>query len=203
VLRNAYGQELMAELAGALARLATTGSLGDPFVGQFPNFVMTQIFSAPLAAPLLSSSGAAPGTLPSIPRCIALIGGCSFGVQLSEKTGWKTSTTKTAPGGGRLVIISNNANAMCLDVKNSAAALAAPVVLFPCNGTASQVWNKVTAPNGQYTLAAGNTALCATVVPAAAPGNLQLQSRSLTLQACDRRPLQQFSNTDGQIVGPH
>jgi hypothetical protein len=70
VLRNAYGQELMAELAGALARLATTGSLGDPFVGQFPNFVMTQIFSAPLAAPLLSSSGAGPGTLPPSPDAL-------------------------------------------------------------------------------------------------------------------------------------
>jgi hypothetical protein len=204
-LRNAYGQELMAALADALARLATTGSLGDPFVGQFPNFIQTQIFSVPLGGPLLSSSAAAPGTLPAIPKCTPVIGGCSFGVQLSQKTGWTVANTnpKAVGGGGGFMTIRNNGNTLCLDVKNSAAAPAAPVVLWPCNGSASQVWNKVLAANAQYTLAAGNTTLCATVAPAAAPGNFQLTSRSLTLQTCNRGPLQQFSNSDGQIVGPH
>ena len=98
--------------------------------------------------------------------------------------------------------IRNNGNALCLDVKNSAALPAASVVLWPCNGSASQVWNKVVAPNAEYTLAAGNTTLCATVVPAAGAGIFQ-DSRSLTLQTCNRGPLQQFSNSDGNIVGPH
>jgi len=203
-LRNAYGQELMAELAGALARLATTGSLGDPFVGQFPNFIQTQIFSVPLGGPLLSSSAAAPGALPAIPKCRVVIGGCSFGVQLSQKTGWTVANTnpKAVGGGGGFMTIRNNGNTLCLDVKNSAAVPAASVVLWPCNGSASQVWNKVVAPNAEYTLAAGNTTLCATVVPAAGAGIFQ-DSRSLTLQTCNRGPLQQFSNSDGNIVGPH
>jgi hypothetical protein len=45
-LRNSYGAELMAALAHSLSKLATTGSLRDPFVGQFPNFTQNQIFSA-------------------------------------------------------------------------------------------------------------------------------------------------------------
>jgi hypothetical protein len=205
-LRNTYGAELMAALAHSLSKLATTGSLRDPFVGQFPNFTQNQIFSVPLDGPVLASIGAALGALPAIPRCIPVVGGCSFGVKLSQQTAWTVASTNPAAigGAGGLSTIRHNGSGLCLDVKNSAAVAAAPLILWSCNGTPSQVWNLVKLNNVQYTLVAGNSKLCATVEPSAPAGNFQLNvARSLLLESCDRRDLQQFSNTDSTLVLPH
>jgi hypothetical protein len=206
-LRNKYGAELMAALAHSLARLATTGSLRDPFVGQFANFIQTQIFSVPLDGPMLAPRGAAPGAIPAIPKCIPSVGsgGCFFGVQLSQETGWTVANTNPAVvgGGGGLMIIRNNSSNLCFDVKNSSPASGAPVVLWSCNGSASQVWNLVKIDNVHYTLAAGNTQLCATVEPPAIAGSLPRERRGLLLQPCDRRDLQLFSNRDSKFVGPN
>ena len=201
-LRNVYGAELMAALAKDLGRLAASGSLREPFVGQFPNFSESQIFSVALEGPVLAPRGAASGTLPAIPKCLPIAGGCSFGVALSRETAWQFAmiNPKEIGGGGGLMTIRHNGSSLCLDVKNSVAAPGAAGILFSCNGTASQVWNKTMVTNVQYALAAGKSGLCATVEPASPAGTLQL-SRSLSLQPCDRRPLQQFSSTDG-LIGP-
>jgi hypothetical protein len=203
-LRNKYGSELMAELAHGLDRLATTGSLSDSFVGQFPNFISTQLFSAPLDGPLLGV-GLGPGTLPAIPPCFPVLGGCSFGVKLSEQTGWTIANTNPAVAGATngLNVVRNNGSKLCLDVNRSVAVASAAVNLWPCNHSASQVWNFVRINNSRFTLVAGNSGLCATVVPSAnAPGTIPV-SRKLTLQACNQGTLQQFSTVDSTIVPPH
>jgi len=198
-LHASYGAELMAALARDYDRLATTGSLAEPFVGRFPGFVQAQIFSVPLASPVLAASAAALGSLPAVPPCIRSVsGGCSWGVKLSAETGWTFSNvdrTITGGGGGEMYI-THNGSSLCLDVKDGVAAAGASAILFACNGTASQVWTRTQLNNVHYTLASGKSGLCATVGPAAPSGLLQLR-RSLTLQSCDGRALQQFSNTDG------
>lgn len=204
-LRKRYGSDLMAALAHSLDRLATTGSLSDAFVGQFPNSITSQLFSVPLNGPLLAGAGSGPGALPAIPSCIPVIGGCSFGVQLSEKTGWTMANTNPAVAGAHngLNVVRHNASKLCLDVKGGAAVAAAAVNLWPCNHSASQIWNFVSINNALFTLAAGNSGLCATVVPATGKGRLLVLSRGLTLQACNRGALQQFSTADTTLVGPH
>ena len=204
-LRKKYGSDLMAELAHGLDRLATTGSLSDAFVGQFPNFIMAQLFSVPLDGPLLAGAGATPGALPAIPECRPLVGGgCSFGVQLSQQTGWTIAhTNPTIPGGhDGLNFVRHNGSNLCLDVKANAAVAAAEVNLWPCNHSASQVWNFVTINNAQFKLVAGSSGLCATVVPAG-HGPLAALSRGLTLQPCNQGDLQKFSTSDSTLPGPH
>jgi hypothetical protein len=202
-LRAAYGSELMAALAVSLRRLATTGSLQPPFVGTFPNFIETQIFAVALDGPLLAPGGAAAGTSPAIPKCTLLASGaCFFGVKLSQQTGWTIASKPGVVGATGPVAIRHNGSGLCMDVKNGVALAGAGVILFPCNGTASQVWNKRALNNVSYTLGAGTSELCATVVPAAPNNQLQL-SRSLTLQPCNGGALQQFSNSDSGVIGPH
>jgi hypothetical protein len=199
-LRNKYGAEVMAALAHSLARLASTGSLHDPVIGQFPGFIQSQIFSVAVGTPLLAAAGAAPGALPIVPKCIVSVNGCA-GVKLSQQTAWTISRNPAVGGGGKYKTIKSNASGLCLDVKDTVARNAA-VVLWSCNGSTSQVWNLTDINNIQYTLAAGTTNLCATVDPQAPRGTLQVEKRKLSLQPCDRRSLQQFSNTDGQIAPP-
>jgi hypothetical protein len=203
-LRKKYGSELMAELAHALDRLATTGSLSDAFVGQFPNSFTSQLFSVPLDGPLIAGANSGPGAFPAIPRCVPLIGGCSFGVQLSEKTGWTITNTNPAVAGfhnGPNFVRHNGSN-LCLDVSGGLVVPSAVVNLWPCNHTASQIWNFVSINNVRFTLAAGKSGLCATVVPAGT-GPFVLTSRGLTLQACNQGALQQFSTVDSTLPGPH
>ncbi len=199
-LRAAYGEELMRSQAVGLAKLATTGSLADPFVGRFANFILTQLFSVPLARPVLSSPSAGPGALPSVPSCIRLVGGGCGATTVSPQTAWRI--TSPPDSGSDLSSVTNLGNSLCLDVKNGTPAVGVPVVLWTCNGGPSQRWRNVSS-GGVMTFEAGRSNLCATVVP----GNtsrLALQlSRSLELQPCDRRALQQFSGNDGTIRGPN
>jgi hypothetical protein len=202
-LRRSYGFELMAALSESLKRLASTGSLGEPFVGTFPNFVMTQIFSVPLDTPLLAPRGAVAGALPAVPTCVLVVsGGCA--TQVSEQTGWKISSMAPSGGGATgLTEIKNNGSGLCLDVKKGAASAGADVILFPCNRTQSQTWNKRAVNNVRYTLASGSTSLCATVVPAL-PSRLGIQlKRGLFLQPCDGNALQEFSGSDSSPRGPN
>jgi hypothetical protein len=203
-LHNRYGAVLMAALAKDLGRLAASGSLREPFVGQFPNSTDSQMFSVPLDSPILAPREAAVGTRPAVPKCMPVAGGCFFGVKLSQDTGWtfaKVNPTEVGGGGG-LMNIRHKGSRLCLDLASGVAAPGVAGILFSCNGTASQVWNKKMVTNVHYALAAGNSGLCATVEPQAPAGTLQL-SRSLSLQPCDRRPLQQFSNTDSAPTGPN
>jgi hypothetical protein len=209
-LHNAYGAELMAALANDLGQLSHRGSRGKPFVGgEFAKFNMTQIFSVQLHSPLLAPRGAASGAVPAIPKCIPILGGpggCSFGVKLSEETAWRIASMEIpAAPGERLVMIKQNVSNLCLDVKDSVATPKAAVILFACNGTASQIWNMggvVGGVPGQFTLEAHKSGMCATVVPAIPPGVLVQPDRPLFLQSCDGGELQKFSPTDGTPIPP-
>ncbi|MFC0406830.1 RICIN domain-containing protein [Roseomonas elaeocarpi] len=199
-LRDAYGASLMREMAQDLAKLAATGTLAAPFVGSFANVIVSQIFSLPSRGPVLSPPNAAPGSSPAIPRCNLLVGGgCSFGT-LSQQTAWRIAGPEPSATG--FSTVTNNGNSLCLDVKNNVPAVGAQLVVWPCNGGASQQWN-IVSTGGIFTLRSGSSNLCATVDPL--PSNrLQLQlSRGLTLQACDNRDLQSFTSNDGSTPGPH
>lgn len=198
-LRNEYGAPLMAALANDLTRLGKTGSLHEPFVGQFPNFIHTQIFAATLESPLLAAPTAAPGTRPTVPRCMPTVGGCSFGVVLGKDTAW--TVANPSPG---VTVIQHDGSRLCLDVGNSLSVAGTAVNLFTCNGSPSQAWSKRTLNNVRYALASADGKLCATVEqPVAGKAVFQPTSRGLQMQPCDGRALQQFSNTDGKIVGPN
>jgi hypothetical protein len=199
-LHNSYGSELMAALATDYDRLANTGSLAEPFVGQFPSFIQAQIFSVPLASPVLAPRAADLGSLPAVPPCIPSVrGGCLWGVTLSAETAWTFANVDhtVTGGGGGVVQIKHNGSSLCLDVKDGVAVAGASAILFACNGAASQVWTKTQLNNVQYRLASGKSSLCATVEPAASSALVLQLRRSLTLQPCDGRALQQFSSTDG------
>jgi hypothetical protein len=192
----------MDALARDFGRLATSGSLREPFVGKFPNFIETQIFSVPLDAPVLARAGAPILTQPAVPECIPGLNGCNFGVKLSQQTAWTVATLEGAAAGAgdRPVTIRHNGSALCLDVKDTAAVRGAAAVLFACNGTPSQTWTKRMITNQHYTLGASGSSLCATVTPKGSGPVVQLR-RPLTLQPCDGRDLQQFSNIDSAGAG--
>jgi len=198
-LRNAYGAELMAALATDLDRLGTFGSLREPFVGQFANFIHTQLFAAALEGPVLASRGATPGTLPAIPACMPVVGGCSFGVKLSQDTGW--TVANSSPG---VTTIRHDGSSLCLDIKNNIATQGAAVILFTCNGSPSQAWKKRMVNNVEFALATADGSLCATVEQASAGrGMFQKPDRGLLLQPCDGRALQTFSTSDGKSTPLH
>lgn len=202
-LRAKYGSELMASLSAGLDQLARTGSLRKPLTGTFPNFVMSQIFSAPLASPLQAPLHALSGTAPQV-YCTRSIKGCSYGLTLSDETSYvittQVETTRQLVPNERFVSIRHNGNGLCLDV-NGLAIRGSGVILNLCRSSVYQTWDQKPAGPGKYTLSVINTNLCATVAPEAPPRSLKT-SRQISLQYCDGRVLQQFSATDLQSPDP-
>jgi hypothetical protein len=190
-LRNQHGLEVMSTLAEYLARMAVTGSLKGQLIGVFPNSVSSAIFSVELSRPMVASIVSTAGVAPSIARCG--VRGCLLGPE-THQYHWIFDQTNH--------LIYHFGSRLCLDVKDNAASPGASVVLWTCNGTPTQKWDKARLP--PYTLVNTASNLCVTV--ASLTGNPRFvdptAARSLSLQPCDGRGSQKFSNDDGTIVGP-
>lgn len=194
-LRADHGALVMSALADALERLAISGSLREPFIGEFPNWILGAIFSVALDWPLQAPRGATPGVSP-IFHC-PLFSGCVLGPD-SDEAHWKI--------GGTPLTIRHLGSSLCLDVKGSVPSVDVALVLWFCNGSPSQQWRGRRSPtnNQQFTLVSNVGGLCATVSSPPRPGQVAVESsRRLSLQPCDGRELQTFSNTDSTLVGPH
>jgi len=196
-LRASYGATLMTALADALDRLASTGSLRTQFIGQFPNFVHTAIFSNALDSPLKAPRGAGLGTTPAFPSCV-LFNGCEIGPDSSDAH-WKVAGS-FAEG---IVTVQHDGSGLCLDIKDNAPSDGASLVLWSCNDSQTQQWKKVLTNQG-YILASGG--LCATVQFPQGGGvfaRLEVSTR-LSLQQCDGGKLQVFSAFGSKPpVGPN
>jgi hypothetical protein len=193
-LRNQHGLELMAVLAEMLMRVARTGSAGTQLIGSFPNSFSSAVFSVALVRPMVAPIGSAPGAAPSIARCGSF--GCVLGSE-THQYHWTFDQTDQ--------IVYHLGSQLCLDVKDNIPAPGAPVVLWPCNQTATQKWERRPVPPTNFSMLQKASNLCVAVAPLT--GNpLFIDpniARSLSLQPCDGRDLQTFSTSDGNIDGPH
>lgn len=193
-LRTAYGALVMDALAEALDRLGTSGSLAEPFVGQFADFIDAPIFAVALNAPLKAAANASPGATPAIPEC--LFSNCTLGPNSSDAH-WTIAGTA-------VLTIRHDATGLCLDTKNNVSTADAPLVLWSCNGSPTQQWKKQAVNNQRYTLASNVSGLCLTIQPGPGPGSVAVDRNTrLWLQACNGRDNQVFSNTDANVVGPN
>lgn len=195
-LRNEHGLELMTALAQSLERLGRTGSLAEQQVWPFPDTTSGTIFSVALDRPLAAPRNTDAGVEPLIIRCPSF-GGCRL-TNESREAQWTF--------GGAAGFVRNIGSGHCLDVRDNAAVADAPLVLWPCNQTASQLWDKQPVTNQHYRLASRGNGLCATVkpLPQAQLGRIAFDAaRPLLLQPCDGRQTQVFSNTDSNFRGPN
>ena len=198
-LRAGYGEPVMVALAEALDRLGHTGSLRPPFVGQFANTFLGPIFSVSYDRPLEADRGAAAGIQPLIARC-PLFSGCVLGPDSSEAH-W------TLDGDTHRIV--HRGSDLCLDVRNNAGAVDSDLVLWPCNGAASQKWTKRAITNQHYAIVNDASNLCASVTPVRRiTGALRSfeaidSARPMTLQPCTNSDAEIFSGTDSSFQGPH
>ena len=92
-----------------------------------------------------------------------------------------------------------------LDVKDNASNPGAAVILWTCNQTATQKWERLPVPPTNFSLRQKASNLCVAVAPLTGNPlfiNLNI-ARSLSLQPCDGRELQTFSTSDGNVSGPN
>jgi TolA-binding protein len=197
-LRVSYHSDLMDALAETLDRLATSGSELKQFIGTFPNFIHTAIYSTALDAPLRSPRGVLLGAVPSFPACLVL--SCTLSSE-SADAHWKVSGQFAGTG---LVTIANDQNGLCLDVKDSLLKANSDVILWSCNNTSSQQWVRTALTNQTYTLALKSGSLCATIKSGTSGlGRMVLRSTPLVLQPCVGSKEQTFSSVDNNITPPH
>jgi len=202
-LRNDHGEELMTALADAMEKIANTGSQADPVVGTFADWVMTPLFSVPLDQPLSVARGSGIGSAPVVAAC-GDISGCRL--PATGEAAWQVATsTQVRP-------IKNKSNSLCLDVKNNAVATGAQLVMWRCNGTPTQDWEKRPTTANHYRLASAHSNFCVTVAndpPPPPPGSISATShlihpqRLVFLQPCGNNPRQEFANVDSTIQGPN
>jgi hypothetical protein len=117
----------------------------------------------------------------------------------SDESHW--TIVGTAP-----VTIHHDGSDLCLDVKDNLSSAGSPLVLWSCNGGVTQKWIRRPITNQHYVLATTAGGLCATVGPPPSRDHIQISidpPRALSLEPCDGRERQAFSNTDSQMVGPH
>ena len=212
-LRNDHGELLMTTLADALEKVAATGSQASQFIGTFPDWVMTPIYSVPLDQPFEAPIASKLGATPVIASCSVI--GCRL--PTSGEGYWQLAISSQPH------VVRNVSSSLCLDVKNNAVAPYAQLVLWPCNGTPTQMWEKRASANGSWSLASAGSAFCLTVplddpvrpahpgIIPLGPGSIGVSSRVIRRQkfvmlaSCDGNPRQKFANTDstGPPRGPN
>lgn len=111
-LRNDHGELLMTTLADALEKVATTGSQASRFVGTFPDWVMTPIYSTPLDQPFEAPIASKLGATPVIASCSVI--GCRL--PASGEGYWQLAISSQPH------IVRNQGSSLCLDVKNNTVA---------------------------------------------------------------------------------
>lgn len=205
-LRDGHGEALMTALAATLDKLATSGSLAEPFVGTFPDWILSPVYAAPLDQPLQAPPAAAPGAAPMIAGCTLGLG-CQL--PATGEAAWQIGSSSGVH------TVRNHANGLCLDVQGNAPAAGAGLALWTCNGTPTQNWERrATSVQGKWTLALAGTNWCLTVPddpPNPPPGSIGFRVRTLfprrpvLLQACGGNPRQVFATqSESQPVrGPN
>jgi hypothetical protein len=194
-LRAEHGELLMNGFESALDRLASSGSMREPLIGQLPNSVHTAIFSVPLDRPLQAQRGAAPGVVPATASCPSFRG-CVLGPDSTEAHWTIVGTTP--------VTIHHDGSDLCLDVKDNTQSVGTALVLWSCNGGLTQQWIKRPLTNQHYMLATPVGGLCATVAPPPADIGIRADPPlTLSLEPCDGRERQTFGDGTDSLPGPH
>lgn len=200
-LRDAHGEALMSALANALEKIATTGSLADQFVGTFPDWVLSPIYSVSLDQPLQAPLASTIGAVPVIASC-SMTTGCHL--PATKEAYWRLAVSS------QVHYVRNEGTSLCLDVKNNKIESGATLAMWTCNGTPTQSWVKQATTPGHWHLTSADGSLCVTVATDPPPGSvssvprLARPQRSLSLEACNStNPRQEFANVDSTPVpGP-
>jgi hypothetical protein len=203
-LRDDHGEALMTAMADALEKFATTGSQASQFVGTFPDWVMSPIYSVPLNQPFQAPVGSKLGAVPLIAKC-SDFNGCSL--PATNEAYWQLAISSQAH------FVRNKGTSLCLDVNNNAVGPGATLVMWSCNGSPTQNWEKRPATPGHWRLASAHSNFCVTVPEdppppgigriGERPRSVQPQ-RSVLLETCGTNPRQEFANTDNTpLRGPN
>lgn len=204
-LRDDHGEALMTALADAMEKIANTGSQADQLVGTFPDWVLTPIYSVPLNQPFQAPLASKAGGVPVIAQCSNFTGGCKL--PATKEAYWRVAISS------QVHFVQNEGTSLCLDVKNNAVGPGAALVMWTCNGTPTQQWEKRPTTPGHWNLASAHSNFCVTIPddpPFAPLGGIHVSPRIFRpqhlvfLQPCSTNPRQDFANFDNTPVrGPN
>jgi hypothetical protein len=143
---------------------------------------------------MVAPIGSMPGAAPSIARCNSFTG-CVIGSE-THQYHWTFDQNNQ--------VIYHLGSKLCLDVKDDAFTPGASVVLWTCNQTEGQKWERRPLPPTNFSIIHKGSNLCVTVAPLTANSRVVDPNvpRSLSLQTCNSGELQTFSTSDGSEPGP-